>query len=362
MDIVIFVAGIIVGYFIEKILDFLLTKVNVLFMNHDWQSAEKIWEKYKTISRGLEVIQTGWINNKFEEKEVIITIDGEFSLIQMKILDEHHDEWEKSGIKNNVQIGILDLDPHRISDDVGTKEPTHELRIHGQTYKHFEFLSTHIILKSGPSEERKFLENLINKPHYLEPTPIFPNPLSVGLSLFCENGNCLVLTKRTKLTSSGGMLWGGSIYNAVGENATLSDADGKFRGITKISIWNTAKRGLEEEMGIEFLNSSKAEIVIHSLIWDKRILDYKFFGYLVNQMSRAEVYQSWMNASDRHESWELIFNDVSSRDKCREIVESIVINNADWASECSLCTIRGLLNLRKISPKDLDKILSETKL
>jgi hypothetical protein len=144
MEIIIFVAGIVVGYFIEIILDFFLSQMKLIIKRRNWQKAEIVWEKYKVISRGLEVVQSGWISNKFSEKEVTITVDSDFLLptdIKMKILDGHKDEWEKLEIENNSQIGISDIDPHRVSDNVGSKEQTHELRIHGHTYRYFEFCS-----------------------------------------------------------------------------------------------------------------------------------------------------------------------------------------------------------------------------
>ena len=81
-------------------------------------------------------------------------------------------------------------------------------------------MSTHHLLRLGSPEEKAFLLEF-REIHYLEPAQFFPNPLSVGLSLFCEGGDYLVLTKRTKLISSGGLIWGNQIYNAVGENVTL---------------------------------------------------------------------------------------------------------------------------------------------
>ena len=363
MELLIFIAGVIVGYFIEKFLDILLAQIDLFRKRRSWQKAERVWQKYQAVSFGLEVIQVGWINNEFSEEQVVITVDKDFKLqpeIAAKTLDIHKDKWEKAGLNNNVQFGISEIDPHRVSDEIAGKGKSHELRIRGHTYRYFEFLSTHKLWRSGNPEERAFLENKIDTIHYLEPEKLFPNPLSVGLSLFCENGNCLVLTKRTTLTSSGGLFWGGSIYNAVGENVTLVDAEGNYQGITRLSIWKTAKRGLQEEMGIEFFGSKEENLIIHSLVWDNRVLDYKFFGHTINGMSRAEVRQLWMCASDRHESWEITFRESSNREQCLKIIDDIVAHREDWGSECILCTIRSLLHTRKISPNDLAAILAKT--
>ena len=216
-----------------------------------------------------------------------------------------------------------------------------------------------MLWRSGTSEEREFLESKIDTTHYLQPIELFPNPLSVGLSLFCENGNCLVLTKRTKLPSSGGLLFGGSIYNAVGESVALVDVDGDYQGKTRLSIWRTAKRGLREEMGIDFFGGKRESLVIHSLVWDNRMLDYKFFGHTINGMSRAEVRRLWTNAPDRHESWDINFRDSSNREQCLKIIQDIIANREEWGSECILCTIRSLLHMKKISPEDFESLLAK---
>lgn len=363
MELLIFIAGVVAGYFIEKFLDFLLIQIDLIRKRRTWQKTERVWKKYQAVSFGLEVIQVGWINDEFSEEQVIVTVDKDFELhpeIAAKTLDIHKDEWEKSGLKNNVQFGISEIDPHRVSDEIASKGTSHELRIRGHTYRYFEFLSTHRLWRSGTPEEKAFLESKIDTSHYLEPVKLFPNPLSVGLSLFCENGNCLVLTKRTKLTSSGGLWSGGSIYNAVGENVALVDVEGDYQGTTRLSIWKTAKRGLREEMGIEFFGGKKEKLVIHSLVWDNRILDYKFFGHTINGMSRAEVRRLWISAPDRHESWEITFRESSNREQCLKIVEDIVAHREEWGSECILCTIRSLSHTRKISPEDLEAVLAKT--
>ncbi len=360
MDLLIFIAGVILGYFIEKILDIVLKNTTKIYKQKIWQKAERIWNKIQDISEGLELIQAGWKNDQFGEDQVIITIDDEFRLsppLAAKTFAIHHHEWEEIGLENNQQIGVSKIDPHRISDEIDSKGKTHELRIHGQTYHYFEFMSTHHLLRLGSPEDKAFLPESLGEIHYLEPAQFFPNPLSVGLSLFCEGGDYLVLTKRTKLISSGGLIWGNQIYNAVGENVTLEDVAGTYGGVNQVSVWNTARRGLREEMGIQHSRGNEL-IIMHSFVWDKRILDYKFFGYVISDKPKSSVMQSWMYAPDRHESWEINLHRLQvNAVKCRALIEEIFTHRDQWASESALCTIRSLLHSRKISPRDFENIV-----
>jgi hypothetical protein len=94
------------------------------------------------------------------------------------------------------------------------------------------------------------------------------------------------------------------------------------------------------------------------LVWDNRILDCKFFGYIITSLSREQVTFRYEKAPDRKEHWgeEPEFLDTSSKGKCIEIIRDIMMDMDDWASEAVLCTIRALLHLGKISEKDLDTL------
>jgi hypothetical protein len=257
-----------------------------------------------------------------------------------------------------MQYGISEIDPHRVSDEITTQSNSHQLRIKGHTYNYFDFLATHRLFQTGTPEEQDFLTKKVGKPHYLEPVSSFPNPLSVGLSLFIENGDSLVLTRRTKLASSGGLWSGNTVFNAVGENITPRDTYGNdYQGSTRLSPWITAKRGLQEEIGIGF-NPKDMSLVLHSFVWDRRILDYKFFGYVVNAFSQADIRKAWINASDRHESWELIFYQCSNEKQIAQLLYELISNKETWASECILCTVLSLLNLRKITPSEFEKMIN----
>ena len=364
MEWVFLFVGIIAGYFINKLLDFLLMHVELIRERRIWKKAERVWVKYQAISFGLEVIQVGWANGKFSEEQVIITVDKVFKLnpeIAAKTLEILMGEWEKQHYTNDVQYGVSEIDPHRSSDEVTCKTTDHQLVICGHTFRYFEFLSTNRMLTSCDIGMRSFVWSKVDKVddgNYLHPQSLFANPLSVGLSLFCENGNYLVLPIRTDKVSSGGSWAPSSIYNAVGEMVNLKDIEGECQGVPRLSVWKTAKRGLHEELGVEFFGGRNEDLVIHSFVWDKRILDYKFFGYFINGMSQLDVQRSWDQAPDKHEFKKLTFHDTSNRERCLKIVQDMVVDRNKWGSECILCTIRSLLYTKKITTEDLDAVLS----
>ena len=125
------------------------------------------------------------------------------------------------------------------------------------------------------------------------------------------------------------------------------------------SPWITAKRGLREEMGIEFYDKSMS-LVLHSFVWDSRILDYKFFGFVLNSFSQADIRKAWTNAPDRHESWELMFYDCSNDKQVEKLLKELIRNKETWASECTLCTVLSLFHLGKVTPSQFEKIINET--
>ncbi len=199
---------------------------------------ERAWEEYKSRSTDLEVIQAGWKSGGFVPEEVVLTVDGDFELSNetlMRIRESHKVEWEQTGQTNNFQIGLSKIDPHRINDEVGGRL-THQLRLYAHKYRFFDFLATNRMLKEGSAEEKRELVEFIPERHGLRPISAFPNALSVGLSLFCEDGSCLVLTRRTRLVSSGGGWSAGKVFNAVGENITRRDVDGYHDGLEQLAI------------------------------------------------------------------------------------------------------------------------------
>ena len=151
--------------------------------------------------------------------------------------------WKNQRLKNNTQLGVFEIDPHRISDVPG--EHSHILILRGQRFTYFDFCASNRALYRRDVERLAELQNLAGTTGFLQPNPHFSNPLSVGLSLFCEDGNWLVLTRRTTLPSGGAWLTANRFFNSVGEMINPVDVKvGQHAGYAVVSPYNTARRGL----------------------------------------------------------------------------------------------------------------------
>lgn len=346
-----FILGSVAGFYIWRHLENVHRWWEAFRERRHLKRANRVWEKYKNLASGLAVVQSGWQRREFSEDNVLIAVERAFQLpddIVSRTRVPHQSEWEALHLEDNPQVGVFAIDAWRVSDN--DLEKSHELRLAAQTYRYFDFLATHRLLLFGNPEEQAFLSEKVGEPDALTPVLGFPTPLSVGLSLFCEDGKYLVLTRRTNLASNGGLWWGNSIFNAVGENMSLEkDRVGDYLGTARVSPWKTAIRGLQEEIGLEDKDCSGLDVHLHSFVWDTRILDYKFFGYAVSPLSRTELEQRcWTHASDRHENRELFFVECRTRKQCVNIIRTIESHRSEWSSEAILCTILSLLHLKNI--------------
>lgn len=352
----IFVAGII-GFIIPEILKVIKEKIKLRKETLRWRKSEKIRERFHDLQSGIEVVQAGWKAGVFGEDQVVVTADSsKFKLneeIYEGIYKNHLSEWTQHYLENNLQYGVNSIFIHRVSDE----NNIHELRIKGQIYSYYDYLSTNKIFQSGSDDEKKLLKKYVDNPVYEHPVPHFPNPLSVGLSVFCENGDSLVLTRRSNIPASGGHHSPNTIYNAVGENSILSDSHGyTYEGDKKLSPWQTAKRGLQEEMGIAF-DDKTMKLVLHTFTWDRRILDYKFFGYVRTPLSRFDTENAWMAAQDKSENLSIEFHPCSDKEQIKTLITQLISNKGDWSDECILCTIYSLLHLKQIPVKNMEEYL-----
>lgn len=356
-----FFGGLVLGWFIEK---YFLDKIQPL-IHSKWQKRryERInshYSKYNDIMSDLELIQSGWTDKIFNIGDVEITHEREFILdsnLKSEInYEKKEKEWIRNNLKNNQLIGVTKIDPHRLSENIGGN--SHLLHISAQQYHYFDFLATGRILSSGSDEEKELILKYLKEDGYT-PQPNFPNPLSVGLTVFCQKGDYIVLGKRSTNVSTGGDWEGGKLYNAVGENANLSDIDNSYKGFSSISPWKTAKRGLSEELGLIERTNNKEAIQLHSFVYDKRVYDYKFFGYFISGFSIEEVRHYWIeNASDK-ESIKLDFIDVSTSQNVKNLIKRMINDKDKIAIECMFSTIRSFLFMGKISLKELLKIIND---
>ena len=113
-------------------------------------------------------------------------------------------------------------------------------------------------------------------------------------------------------------------------------------------------------MGLHHSDLAGADVLLHSLVFDARLLDYKFFGYVVLPLSRAQVAQAWETAPDKSENVSLHFIDVSDSQKAAGLVRGMVASSAEWAPEALYSTTRALLHAGRLSRKDIESALAGT--
>ncbi|GIF00981.1 hypothetical protein Ari01nite_84450 [Paractinoplanes rishiriensis] len=230
-------------------------------------------------------------------------------------------------------------------------------------YDYFDFLCTHRLRLSGTAEEKRVLAEVAGEPNCREPIAGFPNPFSVGLSVFCEGGDYLALTRRTQSIGEGGGWHGGKVYNAVGENAALRDFNPGVDGVMRSTPYLIAKRGLWEELGLPEVTVDACEIYLHSLAYAVDLRDHKAFGHVVSPLSRHDLQDAWRHAPDRSETAgsTLDFQPVRTKSDVRRLLRKIVTEADDWAPEAVFCTVRSILARRLLRPAEVTKILSTNK-
>jgi hypothetical protein len=378
-NIIYILIGILLGHFGEGWIDQFREKKKQAKRKKEWDESSKALERYQYLAHGIEVVQSGWEDGFFRDDQVILTLEGQFELPKVlvkEIREPQEDKWIEDGKRNNLQYGIRSLQVPRETETTVSGQPDHTIIVRGHTYSYFDSMSTHFTYLNE-SFGNEILKQEIDK--YLkdhnkddidkqEPISILPTPLSIGISLFCEDGNCLVLTRRTSLSSSGGHVAAGRVFNAVGENVNHEqDISGSYKGKTCLSAWRTAKRGLFEEIGIEPTAIHPITIQLHTFVWDRRILDYKMFGYAVVDLSRADIERAFVKAPDFTESKGIFFLETSNVYQCRDVVEKIIRERNNWSSEAIFCTLASLLVYNekgrdKLSAKDLDELLNKADL
>lgn len=321
-------------------------------INHHWERFEGLYPK-------LHLQQAGWSEDgSFDPQSVQLELVGNYELpsdIQKTIREKHVASWISGGATDDQKVGACALSISRISDDPRHEREGKSHRIHfsAHTYKYFDFLATHRRLAVGDPEELAVLQPLVDKSHPYEPIPGFPNPLSVGLSLFCEGGNVLVIAVRTRKTEGGGDWHGGKRFNAVGENTNPSDFVVGHGGKMLLSPYAVARRGLYEEMGFDIEHALRLDVRLHSLAWASDIRDHKFFGYAVSSLAEAEIRRQWEHAPDRQENQQLVFHQVETPQQAERLWASIVAEAGYWAPEALFCTARSLLLRGHLNPSRL---------
>ena len=298
----------------------------------------------------------------FPPGSITLQLNGHFELDNEKLRkfrDDHTTQWRTEAFTDGEQVGISSISITRVSDRPEDEQHSRSHRMHltMHTYHFFDHLATHLLRLAGSEVEKSILGAAAGGPRPCAPITGFPNPCSVGISLLCEDGAHLALTRRAIDPAAGGHWNAGKIYNCVGENFAPRDFAVALDGSLQSTPDVVAHRGLYEEMGLTLEDLAGCTINIHSFAWSSDILDHKFFGSAITPLSRPELQDRWRKAPDRSETVgnELIFYPIHSHRECTRLLNTINANSIDWAPEAVFSTIRSLLTLRRISAGDLTK-------
>lgn len=335
----------------------------------DTQASEDAWRRVHQAAAPLRLVQSPWSRGRtgFEPGEVLIDLAATHVCpddVIEAILTPLQSQWTAAGHRDNEQVGVASIDVVREREEAGgSGVAAHTLRISAKRIRYFEFLATNNFAAPAGSRAdavlRGYRSALPATQPELSPIQEFANPLSVGLSIFCESGAQLVLATRTTRASSGGHIAPGMIFNPVGETTNPRDAVPDVSDTPRISPWATARRALHEEMGWEREHIESCDLLLHTFAWDEMRADYKFFGAVTTPLARAKLYDLWLNAPDRHEAAELHFHEASRREDVDWILRYVRRSRSAWAPEATMCTLRSLLAVGRAAPGQVERIFRE---
>ena len=326
-----------------------------------YRATNEAWGAIERLHPRLVLVQAGWGPDGFFPAGTVTLRLGEPFVLDARLSrglrQPHADRWSEEGFTDGEQVGTSAFTIIRTSD-VGGDEldaRSHHLQLKVHSYQYFDFLATHRLRLEGTDAERLVLDDVVGIPNPQSPVVGFPNPCSVGLSMFCESGGQLVLSRRSTNSASGGHWEGGKVYNAVGEGAALRDFHVALDGSQQSTPEVIAKRGIYEELGLAPEEIEACVLKIHSFAWATDLLDHKFFGVAISPLSSSEVQARWTAATDRSEADGALLDirPARSREDCRAILSTIRGNPEDWAPEATFSTVRSLLCLGRIGERDL---------
>lgn len=318
------------------------------------------WDKFNALHPTIILAKAGPDpDGTFPESSFDVTLDtADFKLsdrIAEDIRVKYDERWRLAGLTDDEKAGFKYFRATRISDSPADfmRGKSHLFVIRCHRYKYFDFLATHRRLVEGQPDDLEILHPHLNDDDGDRPVEGFPNPFSVGLTLFCESGRTMVLTIRTTDTHSGGDWQGGKRFNAVGENANTSDFQISTDGKLRTTPYAVARRGLHEEMGFTQEQIDACQMKLHSFAWATDIRDHKFFGWAQTDLARGEIEQLWRSAKDRGESRHILFVPVATHAQCVRFWQAVLHQFLQWSPEAFFCTSRTLLVRGMLRPSDL---------
>jgi hypothetical protein len=239
-------------------------------------AANEAWAALEQLHPRLVVIRGGWDQQGYyPEETVTMRLEAPPFVLGEELTaafrESHRREWEEAGSWDGEQIGIADFLERRVSDAPEDEVSGHanrlDLRVH--KYQYFDRLATHHLVVNGSAEEQAVLRDVAGTPTPNSVVPAFPTPCSVGVSLFCEDGDVLVLTRRSDRQATGGHWEAGKIFNAVGEGAPLRDFSASLDGTLTSTPHKVARRGLNEEVSLTERDLRSCEVRMHSFAWPR---------------------------------------------------------------------------------------------
>lgn len=293
------------------------------------------------VTNHASLVSVGYPSNTqryFLEDSIIAHTDEKKLIIDnglKEIRDNNSAKWLDLGLTNG---GLLGLSYFCETSYNGSAS---ELLLRTRETRYFDFLATHVLRISGTAKEKEFIDSIVAKNHNNSLVYGFPNPLSVGLAVFCENGDYLVSTRRSNNVKTGGLLYGGQLYCMRG-SSIKEDYQGSYLNKTGLP-YITARRGLVEEMGLSNLDISLGKLFIHTFVKDTELMDYKFLGVFITGLSSNEIYAKWESTQNRAEDSSMIFINVNTPEKRRMLIKNINTEQAAWSSVAALA-IKNSLN------------------
>ncbi|WP_328476215.1 hypothetical protein OHA21_21325 [Actinoplanes sp. NBC_00393] len=363
-------AGALIGLAVQNVAyPYLQGRYARLRKRRHFRAADRSGREVEERFSSLVLVQAGWGEDGiFAHDAVTLELGADFAIEDpavVRIRDSRKSQWLADGYENGRQVGISSLRIGRVSDrpEDDRAGRSHRVTCRMHTYDYFDLRSTHFLLIAGTEPEKQVLSGIAGEADCQKPISGFPNPFSVGLSVFCEDGDFLALTRRTRSPGAGGDWHGGKVYNAVGENAAPRDFSPGTDGVLRSSPYLIAKRGLWEEMGMSPVAIDKSEVHLHSLAYAVDLRDHKMFGYVLSPDSRGDLQAAWRQAPDRAESAgsDLEFHSVRTPADTQRLLRRIVDERADWAPEAVFCTTRSILARRLLRPAVVSRILASGK-
>jgi hypothetical protein len=275
-----------------------------------------------------------------------LTLAGMYELpatVRSEIRAKNSRQWRDRGAKDKANVGIKQL---TIDSDAPLR-----MSISAHVYRWFDFLATH---KSALAESTPTcLSEYLLKAKPFVPVESFPNPLGLGLTVYCNSGKTVVVGVRSSPEDDVVGWYGGRLTNGVGENAVREDfTHSELKQLHVLSVLGL--RGLREELGLYKQHVASPGITVHLLDWAKDVRDLKFFGDASTDLNEQEVRYRWEHHARDKDTRELRFIDVSTKATAEDFWLAESERRRRWTPELRICLASSLLRRGLLSESVLN--------